>query len=293
MVGKISSGLLLLKVIIRESHADSNATITSIRLKLTNLDAYMKSVHSYIKKFNEYVILLVQSLEARSQTTNDLMTNLFKGYLAASDKTFRLYITSKQDDYDETSIGNQASNAMTATKLMHLAKTKYDILNEKGEWNAPSAKDQIIALKAEVRGLKKSQKIGKGKKQQAKGGGKSNNKKRKKSSKPKGDGTQHPKEWSAPGQNDLKTRTYKGVPWHWCHETTGGQCTGKWRVHKPTECKGLESNKDNVANQNNNNTSGAPYKKKVRFQKLQKSLKVAQAVLSAQMQGSDEDTEEE
>ena len=39
---KYSSGVALLKVIIRESHLDTNATSNSIRTKLSNLDVYIK-----------------------------------------------------------------------------------------------------------------------------------------------------------------------------------------------------------------------------------------------------------
>jgi hypothetical protein len=40
----------------------------------------MRSVDNDIKNFNQHVKLLVQSLAARSQTSSDLLINLFKGY---------------------------------------------------------------------------------------------------------------------------------------------------------------------------------------------------------------------
>jgi hypothetical protein len=39
---KMSSGVALLKIIIRESHLDPNATTNQIQTKLSSLDAYMQ-----------------------------------------------------------------------------------------------------------------------------------------------------------------------------------------------------------------------------------------------------------
>jgi predicted Mrr-cat superfamily restriction endonuclease len=109
------SGVALLKVIIRESHIDTNATTNQIRTKLSNLDIYMSTINSDIGKFNTYVKLLVQSLTARNQTTSDLLINLFKGYGAVSDEVFRAWLTRKQDDHEE-------GTPITPDELMLAAK---------------------------------------------------------------------------------------------------------------------------------------------------------------------------
>jgi hypothetical protein len=70
------SGVALLKVIIRESHIDTNATINQIRTKLSNLVIYISNNNSGIGYFNTYVKLLVQSLRARNQTISALLINL-------------------------------------------------------------------------------------------------------------------------------------------------------------------------------------------------------------------------
>jgi hypothetical protein len=87
-VNGYSSGNLLLKIIIRESHLDTNATTSSIRTKLSRLDTYIVTIASNLTKFNGYVRFLIDSLAARGETSNDLLTNLFKGYAAATDKVF-------------------------------------------------------------------------------------------------------------------------------------------------------------------------------------------------------------
>ena len=121
---KTPSGNLLLKVIIRESHLDTNATTQSIRMKLSNLDDHMLKISSNITQFNGYVKLLVRSLNARGQRAEALLTHLFKGYLAASDKAFVKYINDKKDRYEE-------GTEMDADKLMQLADNKYRLRKER------------------------------------------------------------------------------------------------------------------------------------------------------------------
>ena len=126
MINNIPSGALLLKIIIRESHIDTNATSSAIRLRLSNLDVYINTINDDIPKFNIYVREQITSLAARGQASDDLLTNLFKGYLAVSDRTFHRYIQEKQERYEE------GSADITVNQLMHLAKTKYSIIKEKG-----------------------------------------------------------------------------------------------------------------------------------------------------------------
>ena len=86
------SGECLLKVIIRESYLDSNATVSTLRLNLTNLDEYVLSNGTDIVAFNAYVQSQVDGLTARSEITNDLIVNLFKGYRAMKDQVFLDYL---------------------------------------------------------------------------------------------------------------------------------------------------------------------------------------------------------
>ena len=142
-------GVALLKIIIRESHLDTNATTNQIRTKLSNLDSYILTIDSDIGRFNQYVKLLVQSLTARNQTTSDLLVNLFKGYGAVSDEVFRAWLLRKQDD-------NEEGEELTPDELMLAAKNKYDTMKEKGTWNAPTAEEKIIALEAKLDSTVKS-----------------------------------------------------------------------------------------------------------------------------------------
>ena len=221
-----SSGNLLLKIIIRESHLDTNATTASIRKKLSSLDTYILTIGSDITKFNGYVRLLIDSLAARGETTNDLLTNLFKGYQAASDKVFVSYIGRKLEQYEE-------GETITSEALMQLGNNKFKLLKEGGTWNAPSDEEEkILALQTEVKKLQIGKKtILKNDKTVRKD--KTKNKTRKaQPEKPS---------WflTEPKAEDLKKpKFWNNRNWWFCSPKTGGKCDGKYRVHKPSECEG-------------------------------------------------------
>ena len=125
------SGVLLLQVIIRESYIDTNASATAVREKLNSLDLYMVNIDSDIGKFNSYVKQQLATLAAHVETTQDLLTNLFKGYLACSYPIFRRYMEKKQEAHDE-------GTTIDPNLLMKWAKVKYGIIKEKGIWNSPT-----------------------------------------------------------------------------------------------------------------------------------------------------------
>ena len=113
-INGFASGNLLSKVIIQESHLDSNAMTTVIRRQLSSLDTYINTISCNITKFNAHVQKLLEGLSARGETTHDLLMNLFKGYQAATDHTFVKYIERKQEEYEDGA-------DMTSLSLMDLA----------------------------------------------------------------------------------------------------------------------------------------------------------------------------
>ena len=146
------SGNLLLKIIIRERHLDSNTTTTSIRNQLSSIDQFITTIGCDITKFNAHVQMLLEGLSSRGETTHDLLSNLFKGYAATSDTTFKSYIERKQEDYED--ITN-----IKPTSLMSPADKKNKTLKIKGTWNSPSQEEQnILALKTEIEKLKRFRK---------------------------------------------------------------------------------------------------------------------------------------
>jgi hypothetical protein len=82
------SGACLLKVVIRKSHVDTNATTSHILRKLGRMDKIVLELNSDIAKVNNRVSSLVEELAARGETTSHLLIDLFSGYRSASDKPF-------------------------------------------------------------------------------------------------------------------------------------------------------------------------------------------------------------
>lgn len=131
IINKMPPGNLLFKVIIRERHINTNATESSIRTKLSSLDVYMAQIDHDIPKFNPYAKHQLQALATRGATTNDILRNLFKGYLACMDQIFHIYIEKKQEVYEE-------GTNIAANELILWAKNKYDNIKHENLWNALS-----------------------------------------------------------------------------------------------------------------------------------------------------------
>jgi hypothetical protein len=228
-------GAKLLKVIIAETHQDTNATTKHIREKLRDLHQYIVKVDSDIVKFNQHVNLLIEGLAAWGETTQDLLTDLFKAYKQASDNKFVEYIELKESDYED-------GKSISPESLMILAQNKFQTKIENGTWNAPTkAEEKIIALEAQVKDLKKmkNKKANKDKKKNKSPD--KNGDKKKKLDKPKWMTT--PPEEGKPKEKVVNKKTY-----YWCLNHVAwvrhkpDQCKGKGYVPKKEEAKGEEDN---------------------------------------------------
>jgi hypothetical protein len=143
----IPCGALLLKIIIMKAHVDTRATVSFIRTTLSSLDTKMMALDSEISKFNAYVKTQVIALEARGETTSDLLVKDFKGYETAQDSEFALFIKRKNDAYDE-------GGDITITSLMDADENKYKTRVLLKTWSAPTKEqEQILALTAQVNQL--------------------------------------------------------------------------------------------------------------------------------------------
>ena len=258
---RLPSGVALFKVLVQESHIDSNATTAVIREKLQNLDAYLQEVGNDIQKFNNYVMVLMESLSARGETSSDLLIHLFTAYASCSDQQFVRYIQLKQSDYED-------GNPITPRQLMDRALGRYKSLCTKNLWEAQTDEQKkLVALEAEIQTLKR----GKGSNQSA-----SNQKRnrthesdRRPSKKRKGQPKKTPKKekpkwmFERPADSELfKPREWNGRMWHYCAKCTGGKCDpGRYTVHKPSECKGKEFFRKNKSYKKNERSNG--YTKKV------------------------------
>jgi hypothetical protein len=263
----------LLKVIVRESHLDTNATISAIRTKLSNLDACMLSISGDITKFNTCTKGLVESLNARGETTTDLLVNLFKGHLAVEDKSFNLCVLRKQEEHDE-------GGTQTEDSLMNLAKNKFTLLKDAGRCNMPSAEEEkILALQAELKQVsKKWNKEKKGNESEETEPKKRDWKDKKKDTKKRAEKpawmSEKPKE-----ENLRKSKSWNDKDWCWCSSETGGKCDGHWRVHKPSKCEGRSHKFLGAKHQSDDAAKDKTNSKK---------LKLAQAISAIQDDSDDE-----
>jgi hypothetical protein len=207
-------------------------TITSIRTKLSDLDTYILTIGSDITQFNGYVRLLIDSLAARGHTTQDLLTNLFKGYQAASDKIFVDFIGQKLEIYEE-------GKDISADKLiMHLGDNKFKLLTKGRQWNTPSQEEEkILALQAEIKNLKKTSK----KKEPHKSYKEKVADKTKERSKYKDKEKVEKPAWffKEPSADKMKKpKIWKDKLWYYCSPKTGGKCDRQYHRHRPSECEG-------------------------------------------------------
>ena len=125
------SGNLLLKVVTRYFHLDTNVKTSQISIQLSTLDDFMATCGHVIPRFNGNVKVLLDSLKERLEMKNDLLTNLFKGYAAFRNKLFVKYTTRKQGGYEE-------GIYILPDNLIHLYVQKFKIPKTTNKWNAPS-----------------------------------------------------------------------------------------------------------------------------------------------------------
>jgi hypothetical protein len=90
---KLVDGPCFLAAIIDHTYTNTLANTEAARENLASLAEYMEALpDSNVERFNTYVKEQLETLAAGGETTNDLITNLFKGYARAKDKTFCKWI---------------------------------------------------------------------------------------------------------------------------------------------------------------------------------------------------------
>jgi len=164
---------------------------------------------------------LIDSLTARGETTNDLLTNLFKVCKAISDWEFVSYIHKKEDKYKEGA-------KINTDALMLLADNKFKTFRQAQTWNAPSLEEEkILTLETQIQKLCKEKK----KPKQQEGTKKGEEKDRTKKGKKKKDSPKWMLVPPADADKD-KPKTVKGKQYYWCAKHA------KWAGHTTSACKG-------------------------------------------------------
>ena len=241
------SAFCLIKVIIREAYIDTQATTRILRSHLSTLPAKLEELKGDIEALNAYVKLTQDQLLARGETSNDLLANLFLGYLSSRDATFRRYMEKKQEDYDEGAI-------YTVDSLMSLASNKYKTLIEAGKWMAPSDDQaKIIALEAKMSKMGQRSTHNSGK------GGNTNPKANNSGKAPKQQ-KKKPKDIPAwmtkwPGKEFVdanKSKTVEGKTYWWC------KIHKRFTMHKSNECRLAKSPSSKPDDKRGNTPGGGP-----------------------------------
>jgi hypothetical protein len=219
-------GSLLLKVIIQTAYVDTRSTTMQLRTNLASLDDYIHDIKSDIDVFNDYVRSNLDGLAARGEQSLDVVTNLFKGYEAATDSQFLDFVKRKKDAYQEDAID------LTPEDLMTQASNKYNSLKRANQWNKATAdQEKIIALETQVAQLKKqrAQKKNKSDKQSTDQEKKNEDKKN--------------PTWlrTPPKQNEGLTRRFKNRTYYWCANHKRWSLNPK---HTTETCMGINVSKD-------------------------------------------------
>ena len=95
-------GPTYLKLLLSKAEVDTRATASHIHRNLAHLPTYMHQIaKENVTDFNKYVCDNIASLSSRGEASDDLMTNLFDGYLACGDKKSVEYIEYLKDAYNE------------------------------------------------------------------------------------------------------------------------------------------------------------------------------------------------
>jgi hypothetical protein len=211
---KLVDGPSFLAAIIDDTYTNTLANTEAARENLSSLAEYMESLpDSNVEQFNAYVKVQLETLAAGGETTNDLLTNLFKGYAKVKDKTFRDWIRQKKLAYKDGTFRIHPN----AQDFMTLAKKHYQDAVLSKEWMRLDEDQQtILALQTEVKEFKAAARF----------------RKNKDGKDPKRAGKD---EWKwkriPPGENESKTKKFRGKTYNWCpnHKL--------WCFHKASECK--------------------------------------------------------
>jgi hypothetical protein len=229
-VDEKESGPLLFKLLMQTAVVDTVATAEFYRANLSSLDTYVATVDSNIEIFNQYVKTQLAGLKARGETTNDLLTNLFKAYLNVSDEAFVRYIELKKIAFED-------GQEIKPDALMSLALNKYATLKQQGKWKALTPTDEkLVALSAQFKEIKdKNLKLTSALKKALKSRGKDKGSKAERDKKKKQN-----QEWKKipPKDGEAKQKSVGKNTYHWCDKHKA------WTVHKPEDCRLSESQEE-------------------------------------------------
>jgi len=224
---KINAGLIkedgptLFKVI--STQVSGLANVASVRnakaqIRRIALKAYNNDIHDMHTAIGKSLLLLSSNND--SMKDEEIVHIMIEAYKKAKNAEFRTYAEHVSTQIDEGTVIDLPS-------LMGKMEAKYDKLIEENTWNTPDTSAELLALRAELKDLKKKGPLTPSK----------HNASNKTSG--KGDPPKYPP-WKikAPGKSEPKTiqREVKGESrtYHWCTSHRDGK--GLWCAHEPSQC---------------------------------------------------------
>ena len=76
-------GSLLFKILLHKATMETRGTASNMRENMWSIDTCISTVNFDIDKLNEYSKIKYEALTARGERCNEMMSNMFKGYIAA------------------------------------------------------------------------------------------------------------------------------------------------------------------------------------------------------------------
>jgi hypothetical protein len=185
-----------------------------------------------VREFNTYVKTCKSKLNNRRADSSDLLINLFTGYKAARDSDFVDTIQQIEKDYLHGKTPN-----LTDEQLMSQALVAYQVRDEAGIWgNLSHEQELIVAMQAQLSGIKDKRLKLDTKTNKTKGKGKGKGKKK------QGDRTlseyQQLNPWKYKNTNQDTTKVYNSKTYYWCKYHNNGN--GMWVEHQLHECRNRE-----------------------------------------------------
>lgn len=226
-VNGIADGPSYLMTLIQIYFIKTNATPSTIRLKISDAHLTIAEKSFNIDEFNTEINGHVQRLSANGHSTEDLFAHLIKAYKLVPDKEFARYIRGVIDRH------NDGTEVINSEQLTGRAKAKYDELVEARTWMTDDATDrQLVAMAAQLEQIKNSNEILK-KKFQPKPQKPKDNKSG--SNKPDSNKKKDNSKWAwkavPPKTGESLSKKVNGKTYHWCTHHK------KWCIHKSSECR--------------------------------------------------------
>jgi hypothetical protein len=142
---------------------------------------------------------------------------------------------------------------------MQCANEFYKTAITRHEWEKASPQEQqVLALQVKINKLSKEKDHQKNRRQK-KNHKNNRNGDSQTSSKGKADRPDKP-DWlkdniKPPAASIRETKTWNNMKWYYCCTETGGKCPGNWRIHAPSDCKGIAKQEGSKQNKKRNASS--------------------------------------